>query len=85
MVAVALWDAAFSSILFLIAIPLLSIFVSPLFLLAYVFDLGVGAADLLVGFSRWPWLLRALERSSWRRFERHHLPKLRALRAEERR
>jgi glycosyltransferase involved in cell wall biosynthesis len=41
--------------------------------LRYIVDLGVAAADIVVGFSRWPWLVRALERSSWRSFERQYL------------
>lgn len=34
----------------------------------YVFDRAVGAADRLFGISRWQRVLRACERSSWRRF-----------------
>jgi glycosyltransferase involved in cell wall biosynthesis len=45
---------------------------SPRARLRYVFDLGVAAADIALGFSRWPWLVRALERSSWRSFERQY-------------
>lgn len=37
-VAVGLWDALFASVAYLILIPLLSILVSPLFLLAYLLD-----------------------------------------------
>lgn len=48
MVAVAMWDAAFSSLVFLFALPLLAVFVSPLFLLAYVFDLPAVAVPTLV-------------------------------------
>lgn len=39
MVAVALWDATVASLAFLLLVPLLAIFVSPWFLLAYVIDL----------------------------------------------
>ena len=38
----------------------------------YLFDLGVAAADIPLGFSRWPRLVRLLERSSWRSFERQY-------------
>jgi glycosyltransferase involved in cell wall biosynthesis len=40
--------------------------------LRYFFDLGVAAADIPLGFSRWPRLVRLLERSSWRSFQRHY-------------
>jgi poly-beta-1,6-N-acetyl-D-glucosamine synthase len=38
-VAVGLWDAVIASVAYLFVLPLLSIFVSPLFLLAYIVDL----------------------------------------------
>jgi glycosyltransferase involved in cell wall biosynthesis len=38
----------------------------------YLFDLAVAAADIVFGFSRWPRVVRALERSSWRSFEREY-------------
>ena len=38
-VAVGLWDATVASLAFLVAVPLLSVFVSPLFLLVYLLDL----------------------------------------------
>jgi glycosyltransferase involved in cell wall biosynthesis len=38
--------------------------------LGYAIDLAVAAADQMLGFSRFPGVVRALERSSWRRFER---------------
>src|SRR5437868_4171088 len=41
--------------------------------LRYLVDLALAAADIALGFSRWPWLVRALERSSWRSFERRYL------------
>jgi len=41
--------------------------------LRYLVDLGVAAADIPLGFSRWRWLVRLLERSSWRSFERAYL------------
>jgi glycosyltransferase involved in cell wall biosynthesis len=41
--------------------------------LRYLFDLGVAAADIALGLSRWPRLVRFLERSSWRSFEREYL------------
>lgn len=43
---------------------------------AYAIDFGVAAADLVFGLSRSPALLRALERSSWHRYRRWHVPKL---------
>ncbi len=46
-VAVALWDAAFASIVFLFILPLLAIFASPIFLLAYVFDVPAVAVPVL--------------------------------------
>jgi biofilm PGA synthesis N-glycosyltransferase PgaC len=39
MVAVAMWDATVASIAYLVALPLLAVFVSPLFLLGYLIDL----------------------------------------------
>jgi len=44
--------------------------------LYYLIDLCVAVIDLGLRLSRRPRLLNALERSSWRRFERHHAPKL---------
>jgi len=43
--------------------------------LYYAVDLALAALDLAVGYSRWPRGLQAVERSSWRRFERHHAPR----------
>ena len=40
--------------------------------LRYLFDLAVAALDIVVGLSRWPLLVRWLERSSWRSFERQY-------------
>ena len=37
-------------------------------LLAYAFDRGVGLADRLIGIARFPRILRACERLSWRLF-----------------
>jgi biofilm PGA synthesis N-glycosyltransferase PgaC len=37
-VSVALWDATVSSLAFLLLVPILALFVNPLFLLAYVMD-----------------------------------------------
>jgi glycosyltransferase involved in cell wall biosynthesis len=42
--------------------------------LFYALDLAAAAIDLVVGFSRFPWALRMVERSSWRRFRRWHAP-----------
>lgn len=49
MVAVGLWDAAVASVAYLVAVPLLCVFVSPLFLLAYLFDLPAVLVPALVG------------------------------------
>jgi glycosyltransferase involved in cell wall biosynthesis len=42
--------------------------------LAYAIDLGLAAADVLLGLSRFPSLLQAFERRSWRRYQRWHAP-----------
>ena len=47
-VAVAMWDAVFASIAYLIVIPLLAVFLSPLFLLVYVIDAPVVLIPALV-------------------------------------
>lgn len=47
-VAVSLWDGLVASLLYLTVIPLISIFVSPVFLLGYVIDLPVVAVPVLV-------------------------------------
>ena len=44
---------------------------------AFALDLALAAVDLAIGFSRSERLLQAVEDSSWRRFERWHLPRLR--------
>jgi glycosyltransferase involved in cell wall biosynthesis len=44
---------------------------------AYALDLAAAAADLVFGLSRSGRLVRALERRSWRRFQRWHAPRLR--------
>jgi biofilm PGA synthesis N-glycosyltransferase PgaC len=46
-IAVALWDATVASIAFLFVLPLLVIFVNPLFLLGYLFDLPAVAVPVL--------------------------------------
>jgi glycosyltransferase involved in cell wall biosynthesis len=38
----------------------------------YFIDLCVAVVDLGLRLSRWPWILRSLERRSWRRFQRRH-------------
>jgi hypothetical protein len=43
------------------------------------------APTLLPGLSRWPQLVRRLEQASWRRFEWHHMDRLHAGQAMERR
>jgi glycosyltransferase involved in cell wall biosynthesis len=40
----------------------------------YALDLAIAAVDALVGFSRWPSALQAVERASWQRFRRWHAP-----------
>jgi glycosyltransferase involved in cell wall biosynthesis len=35
-------------------------------------DLVLASADLVLGFSRWTRAVQAVERASWRRFQRHH-------------
>lgn len=47
LVAVALWDATIASIAYMILIPLLSIFVQPFFLLAYLIDLPAVVVPVL--------------------------------------
>ena len=47
-VAVALWDALFASMAYLFLLPLLMLFVSPMFALAYVIDIPAVAMPVLV-------------------------------------
>ncbi len=51
-VTVAMWDAVFASLAYLIALPLLSIFVSPLFLFGYLIDAPAVAFPVLVKAAR---------------------------------
>jgi glycosyltransferase involved in cell wall biosynthesis len=44
----------------------------------YFIDLCVAVIDLGFRLSRWPWFVRALERHSWRRFQRRHDARRRA-------
>jgi len=44
--------------------------------IAYWFDLAIAAADIVFGFSRSHRLVRAIERRSWRRFQRRHALRL---------
>ena len=46
-VAVALWDATIASIAYIFLLPLLAIFVHPLFLLGYVIDIGAVLVPVL--------------------------------------
>lgn len=46
-VAVALWDASIASLAFLLLLPLLAIFVSPLFLLGYIIDFPIIAVPVV--------------------------------------
>lgn len=48
LVGLAMWDATIASVAFLVAIPLLAIFVSPLFLIGYVVDLPAVLVPVLV-------------------------------------
>lgn len=59
-VAVALWDAVFASIAYLVLIPLLSLFVSPLFLLGYLIDAPAVAFPVLVKAARRKEVAKAL-------------------------
>jgi biofilm PGA synthesis N-glycosyltransferase PgaC len=59
-VAVALWDAIFASIAYLALIPLLSIFVSPLFLLGYLIDAPAVAFPVLVKATRRKEIVKAI-------------------------
>lgn len=59
-VAVAFFDAVVSPVLTLIVLPLLAVFVSPAFLLAYVIDLPVVAVPVLLGAHRRGETARAL-------------------------
>jgi biofilm PGA synthesis N-glycosyltransferase PgaC len=47
-VAVAIWDAVFSSIAYLVLLPVLVIFVSPIFLLGYLIDAPAVAFPVLI-------------------------------------
>lgn len=52
-IAVAMWDATIASFCYLFLLPLLSIFVSPLFLLGYLIDFPAVVVPVLVkGFQR---------------------------------
>jgi biofilm PGA synthesis N-glycosyltransferase PgaC len=46
-VAVALWDATVASLAFLFVLPILAIFVNPLFVMGYLFDLPAVAVPVL--------------------------------------
>jgi biofilm PGA synthesis N-glycosyltransferase PgaC len=48
LVGLALWDATVASVAFLVAIPLLAIFVSPLFLIGYVVDVPAVLVPVLI-------------------------------------
>lgn len=60
MVALAFWDSAFASLAYLLLIPVLAALISPLFLLAYVFDAPVIAIPVLVDARRRGELRRSL-------------------------
>jgi len=59
-VAVAFWDAVVASLIFLFVLPLLTVLVSPLFLLAYVIDAPAVAVPVLYQASRRGEALQAL-------------------------
>ena len=46
-VAVALWDATFASLAYMVLLPLMAIFISPLFLLAYLIDIPAVVVPVL--------------------------------------
>jgi cellulose synthase/poly-beta-1,6-N-acetylglucosamine synthase-like glycosyltransferase len=48
MVAVALWDATFASVAYLVVLPVLALAVSPIFLLGYLIDLPAVLVPVLV-------------------------------------
>lgn len=48
MIAVVMWDAAIAPIFYLVALPLLTAFISPWFLLGYVVDLPAVAIPILI-------------------------------------
>ena len=60
MVALAFWDSAVASLAFLILLPLLAVFVSPLFVLGYVIDAPVVLIPVLVDARRRGELRKAL-------------------------
>jgi biofilm PGA synthesis N-glycosyltransferase PgaC len=60
LVAVALWDAVLASLAYLVALPLLAIFVNPLFLLGYVLDLPAVAFPVLLMAAKRKEILQAV-------------------------
>jgi biofilm PGA synthesis N-glycosyltransferase PgaC len=52
MVAVAVWDATLAAIAYLVALPLLAVFVSPLFLIGYIVDWPAVAVPALATAAR---------------------------------
>ena len=59
-VAVALWDAVFASLAYLVLLPLLAVFVSPLWLLGYLIDAPAVAFPVLLKAAGRKEILRAL-------------------------
>lgn len=47
MVGISLWDAAIASVAYLFVLPILAVFVNPLFLIAYLFDLPAVSVPVL--------------------------------------
>jgi len=65
-VAVVAWDATMASLAYLLLIPLLAIFVSPWFFLAYIIDIpAVAFPVLVIGFRRGEFLQAALSLPSF--------------------
>jgi cellulose synthase/poly-beta-1,6-N-acetylglucosamine synthase-like glycosyltransferase len=60
LVSIGLWDAAIASIAFLFVVPLLAIFHTPFWLLAYLVDLGAITVPILYKAARRKEVLRAL-------------------------
>lgn len=59
-IAVVVWDAVIASLIYLVALPLLSILVSPVFLLGYVIDVPLIAVPVLADARRRGETLKAL-------------------------
>ena len=60
MLAVAMWDAVIAPIFYLVALPLLTVFASPWFLLGYVVDLPAIAVPIMIEAKRRGELIKAI-------------------------